>query len=124
MRHSARSLIALGLVQGYLKPRMAFDGALPDLNGVSQLLGRRGFDRAQAVTELRRASAGLLASDADLSDAGEFVNQISPMLDREGTEHMDPKEIVAEIKRLFVDLEDADKADLLDELRGMDTDRA
>ena len=83
MKLSPRAMCAKGAVISYLRPRMAMDSAIPDLNPVAQILGKRGFDKAEAATAVRQVAAGLLAADADLEDIGEVIEALAPILDKE-----------------------------------------
>lgn len=89
VRLSPRASVAKGSIIAVLRPRMAMDAAVPDLTSVAQLLGKKGFDKAQAATLIRQASAGLLAQDADLDDIQEVLEALTPILDKEEDEGED-----------------------------------
>jgi hypothetical protein len=120
---SQRSLVAKGMLAAFLRPRLACDTALPNLDPVARLLGKKAFDRREAAGAIRRVSAGLLANDADVDDVPEALREMADILDKEkddtetGEDQMDVTGMIDEIRRLMRDLDPEARREVLEALR-------
>lgn len=68
-----------GALHAFLRPRLAADSAMIDLNPIVRNLTAANFDKARLTTVIRQATAGNLAADADLEDLPELLENIESM---------------------------------------------
>ena len=91
-RLSPRASVAKGSIYAYLRPRLAMDSAVPDLDPIAKAMGKKGYANDQVATLIRQATAGLLAQDADLDDVSEVLETLAPYLNLEKEEADDNTE--------------------------------
>lgn len=79
---SPTGLAAMGALNLYLKPRLAQDASisLPFLKGITA----KNFhtSRAQITKDIKALCAGKIATDADIDDIGEVLDQIDALADK------------------------------------------
>lgn len=76
---SRQAALVKGALSVHLKPRMAADAALPDLNPILATITQKNFkaSKPKLVAALKRATKGKLAADADIEDVTELLDALS-----------------------------------------------
>lgn len=75
---SRQAALVKGALSVHLKPKMAADSALPDLNPILATITQKNFkaSKPKLVAALKRATKGKLAADADIEDVVELLDTL------------------------------------------------
>jgi len=75
---SRQAALVKGALSVHLKPKMAADAALPDLNPMLASVTQKNYkaSKPKIVAALKRATAGKLAADADIEDVVQLLDTL------------------------------------------------